>query len=251
MLSGCRLTLSLDVSMHVDGSSVVQFVVEADEPLAGEVDLDELLLDDLSGSGWDVTGPMPTSDGGASLTLSASGLTPEQVAAVIEQLDDGRLFEVRRAEAVAAVGVTDYALEVEALTDATADDFSDDELRAVLDGRSFGTDRATMEALAGTSLEEAVEVRVRVAVPGAEGTVEDLVIVDLGDDSGATAMASSQVVDERVGEARVDAASARDEVDESWARLLRLWGIAAVLAVVLVVVARLWRGRREVQQPTI
>lgn len=251
MLSGCRLTLSLDVEMDVDGASVVELVVHADDALTAAIDVDELDVDDLDDGGWMVTGPEATSDGGTQLVLRTEDLSPEQLADAVAQLDRGRLFDVRRAEAVAAVGVTDYALEIDALVDAVADDFSDDELRAVLDGRSFGTDRVEMERIAGTTLEEAVVLEVRVAVPGGATPVEGSATVDLADETAATASASSQIHDTRVELARAEAELARADVDDSWQRLARFWGAAAVLAVVLLVVARLWRGRREVQEPTI
>lgn len=252
VLSGCQLTFALDVEMGVDGASVVRLTVHADEELAAEIDLSQVVVDDLDDDGWSVFGPRRSDDGGAELIFEASGLAPDQLAQAIESLDGAEMFEVRRAEAIAAVGVTDYALEIAVLPGLSVDEFSDDELRSILDGRSFGFERAELEARAGQSLEDQVFVTASVSVPGPDEVVVDTALTSLSAVAPDVASVASQVRDDRVTVARDAAVVARDDVDDAWRRLALFWVAAAVLGVVTVVGTRQWRRRdREPQLPTL
>lgn len=71
LLSSCRLDVDVAVTMDPDGSGTVRVRAVADaELVAAEPGVvDGLAVDDLVAAGWVLTGPEPTAEGGAAVTL--------------------------------------------------------------------------------------------------------------------------------------------------------------------------------------
>ncbi|MFK8026313.1 MAG: hypothetical protein AB8G26_20325 [Ilumatobacter sp.] len=71
-VAGCQLDVRADVVVEPDGSGRIVVTASADAELVDQVPTiaDDLVLDDFADAGWTIDGPMPTADGGLTLTLS-------------------------------------------------------------------------------------------------------------------------------------------------------------------------------------
>src|SRR6056300_500001 len=71
LLTSCRLDVDVAVTMDADGSGTVRVraVADADLVAAEPGVVDGLAVEDLIAAGWVVTGPEPTAEGGAVVTL--------------------------------------------------------------------------------------------------------------------------------------------------------------------------------------
>jgi len=78
ILSGCRLTANVTITMNADGSGVVAVDLVADADLLAKAPaaVSDLRLDDARQAGWEVTGPAPTPDGGSSIRLDRESRRP-------------------------------------------------------------------------------------------------------------------------------------------------------------------------------
>ena len=239
MLTGCNVDLALDLDMGPDGATEVVFSVLADAEVVANIDLESVVVDDLTDRGWAVVGPINTADGGAVLTLSAVVPQPDRLADVVATLDGGRWFDVREADAVAAFGVTDYELVVGIDPAEPLESLSSAPLTDLLGGEPFGYTTEELEAAAGVPLDETVTLSVRVTTPGGGSEASSTAEITLSDSIGQVAAAASQVVDNSVFEARDEAERSHVAVDRAWFRLAVAWSAAAACVVALVVL--LWR----------
>ena len=164
ILSACRIDLVLDVVLDADGSALVDFTIRADADVMAHVDIEDIDLAGISGTGWSMTGP--TSDvNGASVTLSKPVPSAELLDDVIGQLDRGRFFREVAFVIDNGLGETSYEFELTIDPQVTAADFSDADLAELLDGERFGELTTVLEERAGNSLDETLHVSARVVMP--------------------------------------------------------------------------------------
>lgn len=245
LLTGCRVDLALNVDMAEDGTSSVMFTLFADDEVVSGIDLDTIDLGGVIDSGWAISGPEAV-DGGARLELALNGVSPEDVAPVVSQIDDGRLFEVSVVEVVPSIGRTDYRVRLSALSEASVADFTDPELAQLFGGEPFGESLAELEARAGGPLDDVVSVSVHASVPGQQAQEASVV---LSDEAAAPVEVTATAIDDSVVQSRAQAADARADYDRAWRWVALSWMAAALLAGALVVVHR--RRRPTGRVPTI
>jgi hypothetical protein len=166
--AGCQLEVQVGVDVAPDGSGEVRVAGALDEEAAARVpDLAEQLeVDDLVATGWTVTGPALEADGRTWVRASKPFADPEGAGAVLDEISgpEGpfRDFEVRR---------TPSLLRDEWRFSGTVDlraglaGFSDDALRARLDGTDVGLTDGEVAMAAGRALDEAFTFQVAVALP--------------------------------------------------------------------------------------
>ncbi len=170
-LSACQMRVEVGVDAHEDGSGMVRVAVGLDgdavHKLGGIDHLRAIVkVDDLTASGWKVTGPAARRDGFVWLEATKPFDTPEQAAAVLEEVAGGPFhdFHLERDRTFARTtlrfaGTVDFSQGLES--------FSDPELTAALDGQPLGQDVAAIEKQFGGSLDRLVHVKVAVRLPGA------------------------------------------------------------------------------------
>lgn len=239
VLTGCNLQLEVAIDVEEDGSGLVTaglgLDAEANDRYPNAADL--LVTSDLVEAGWEIELPDgPAADGRRWVRASKPFSNPSELQAVLDELTgpDGafRNFEISRDND--AVKSTFRVTGDVDLTDGL-DTFTDDELSALLEDPPLGVDRATLEAEIGTTLEEAVSVRVVVRVPGnGDGeTVE----VALGDQAAVDASATEE---NRAAQLL------------GWVRLalLALLGLSLVLAAVNWLLDRRYERLQPQRRPT-
>lgn len=233
--SGCEVEVDVGLDVAPDGSGTVQVDVALDPEAAGRVDLaDQLRVDDLEQAGWTVAGPQRRDDGSTVVTASKAFATPDVAGEVLDEVSGTagpfRDFEVTRRSSFLT---TTYSFDGVADLGAGIDGFSDDELRAALEGSGFGLEGPALEPVIGAPVADTFAFKVRAGLPGGvEATAPGMVTSD------------GAVWRPVVGEEVNLAASSRLLHTE---RLIWL-GIAAVAALALVVVLarnRRWLGRHE------
>jgi hypothetical protein len=89
LLAGCRVDVTVDVTMSQNGSGTVTVTVDADDQVVADAPglAADLRLADLEAAGWTTEGPVGTEDGGLSLTLERHFDTPAQATAIIASLN--------------------------------------------------------------------------------------------------------------------------------------------------------------------
>lgn len=163
VLTSCRADVGVDVAVERDGSGEVTATVTFDPAAsAALVDVERgLPLEDLAQAGWRVDPPEQTSDGGTVITASKEFGTPEQFAAVMDELDgpEGvfRAFELQRTKSFARV---DHRLTGQLDPIGGFDRFADPDLVAAL-----GTSLGELAAQAGAAPGD-VAVRLQADLPG-------------------------------------------------------------------------------------
>ena len=169
LLAGCRVEVGVAVDVDGDGGGEVRVATALDEAAAAQVpDLaDALEVADLVAAGWQVSGPTLEEDGRTWVRASKPFDRPGEVALVVAEVAgvDGpfRHFDVSRTPTVLR-DEWDFTGTVD-LTDGLGS-FSDDALRARLDGTDVGRTVAELEQAAGRPLDEALSFRVAVDLPG-------------------------------------------------------------------------------------
>ena len=214
--TGCRADVLVRVDVEEDGSGFVAVAVGLDQEAAGRVpDLaEQLRVDDLVRTGWDVTGPAPEDDGRTWVRATKPFSTPDEAAAVLAEVTgaDGpvRGFAVARRRSLA---------------------FSDPALAERLDGLPLGQEVA--DVLGDTPPGEALVVTLAVGLPGE-------VAADGADDV-ALGVALWEVA---LGEGPVEVAAGTTDLRTATVVWLAVAGLAA-LALVLVLLVRGVRLRRR------
>ncbi len=71
-LAGCRIDLSVDMTVEPDGTGTIALVATADADVVAAVPTlaEELATDDIVAAGWTINGPTALPDGGLTITLS-------------------------------------------------------------------------------------------------------------------------------------------------------------------------------------
>ncbi|MCI0347230.1 MAG: hypothetical protein L0221_17600 [Chloroflexi bacterium] len=170
-LSGCYMEVQVGMDLERDGSGAITVSVGLDEDAVGRLGgpdrLRELVaVDDLTKTGWDVTGPALEDDGFTWLRATRRFVTAEDATKVLAEVSAGpfRDFRVMRDRAFARTrysfdGVVDFSGGLEA--------FGDDALTEALDGVPLGEDVAAIEEQFGATIDRLIGVRVAVRMPGA------------------------------------------------------------------------------------
>jgi hypothetical protein len=88
VLAGCQVDANVDVTMAEDGSGAVEVTVLLDADAAARVpDLaEDLRVRDLEATGWEVTGPTETDDGGVEILARKPFANVEQGRAVLREI---------------------------------------------------------------------------------------------------------------------------------------------------------------------
>ena len=231
--AACQADATVDLTLAEDGSGEVAVTVTLDADAAARVpDLaDDLRVADLEATGWTVTGPDPTEDGGVTIEARKPFATPEQGRAVLREVGGRggilRAIELRRDH---TFGETTWTFGAGLDLSAGLGGFSDEDLDAVLGADAFGLDQAALEEELGEPLPDTMSVTVEAHLPDGEFTTN-------GDATGATsARWSADLGDEPVRMAA-----------ESSERDTTVWilvGVAAgaLVLLVLLLVFRLIRG---------
>ena len=170
LVAACQVEVGVGIAVEGDGTGQVRVGVGLDDEAAGQVPqlADQLEVDDLTAAGWTVTGPTPERDGRTWVRASKPFASPYEAAIILGQVSGPggpfRDFHIERRRSFWAE--TWYLVGGVDLTGGLAA-FSDDALRAHLDGASFGLTDAELVRRAGQPLDRAVRFRVEAELPGA------------------------------------------------------------------------------------
>jgi hypothetical protein len=231
--AGCQLDVQVEVDVDRDGSGAVTVAAALDEAAAARVPelADQLEVGDLEADGWTVTGPALEADGLTWVRATKPFADPEGAAPVLDAIGGptGPFRDLRIARRPTLLhdvwrltGTVDLTAGLAA--------FSDDALRARLDGTDVGWTEEEVVAAAGAPLEEVFTFRVEADLPGrVEG-------------NGEAAPAGTAAWQLRLGERQVlDAAGRRlHTATVAW---FAVAGVAVVAGLAGVVGARRRGGR--------
>jgi hypothetical protein len=168
LAAGCQVDATLELVVD-DGGGAVSVVVLLDAEAAERVpDLDERLrVDDLAQAGWEVTGPQPGEDGSVRVAATKPFANPEEAEAVLGEVTgpQGPLREIDVA-VEHPFGRRHYRFSAVADFSAGLAVFSDPGLTELLGGEPVGFSAEELEALAGGDVADALDLEVRVRLPG-------------------------------------------------------------------------------------
>jgi hypothetical protein len=171
--TACRIDARVDIQVHDDGSGAVQVRVVLDAEVVratetgGSTLEDRVRLGDLPAAGWTVEPWNRRADGSAVLALRRRFSSPEQLEAVMSDLNgpDGPLRAVRLARGTDPLRTT---FDFHALADLAGVESGvagDEQLAANLAAQQV--DVAGLDAALTAQLRDALRMNVAVALPGA------------------------------------------------------------------------------------
>jgi len=240
--AGCQVRTELVIDVQDDGSGTVEVAVSLDPDAMSRVPglADELRLDDLTATGWEITGPAVEDDGYTWIRASKGFASPEQAAVILAELTgpDGPIsgFAVTRDRSFAR---TEYGLT--GVVDLTGglEAFADEQLAVALGGVPLGESVAEIEARIGVPIDEAFTFRVAARLPG-----------ELQDTDAPAREGTAVVWEPRFSDAGASSLSATSELVRT--RTLSLGALALVAAVAAVLVGVVlpvlaWRRRRRLR----
>jgi hypothetical protein len=167
--AGCQVDVAVEVDVDGDGSGTVEVAAALDEEAAARVPelADQLEVDDLEATGWTVTGPAEEDDGRTWVRASKPFATVEEAPGVLEEVSGpGGPFRDLRITRSPSLLVDTWRFQGTADLTAGLAAFSDDALRARLDGTDVGLPAEELAATAGRPLDEVFTFRVAVDLPG-------------------------------------------------------------------------------------
>jgi hypothetical protein len=171
VLTSCRVDGRVELTMVEDGSGVVEVTVTLDQEAAAQVpDLEnDLRVDDLEATGWDITGPTETEDGGLEMVASRDFATPRQAQQILRQVGGrGGILRELSIQRDHSFGQTEWSFAgVLDLSEGLAA-FSDADLTEVLGGEPVGRDPAQLEEEFGAPVSELFTMTVEARLPGDE-----------------------------------------------------------------------------------
>ncbi len=236
-VGGCRVRTEVGVDVADDGSGVVTVAVGLDPDAVARVGRleDELRLDDLVATGWDISEPTEEADGFTWIRGSKPFATPEEAATVLAEItgEEGPFqdFGVTRERSFAR---TSYGFEGTVDLSGGLEEFGDDALAVSLDGEPLGEDVAAIEARIGAALDEAFTMRVAVRLPG-----------DLTSTNAPTRADNGAVWAPRLSEPGAIHLRAESEVVRTRTIALTAVAALALVAALAVAVGFPWRRRRR------
>ena len=128
---------------------------------------DELRLDDLAATGWEMQLPTREDDGFTWIRVSKPFGTPEEAGQVLSEIagENGPLrdFVVTRERSFAR---TEYGFGATVDFRGGIEAFADESLTEVLEGEPLGEDVAAIEERIGAAIDEVFTFRVAVRLPG-------------------------------------------------------------------------------------
>ena len=169
LTSACEVRTDVAVELREDGSGFVSVGAGLDADAVERVPgiADELRLDDLVATGWEVQLPTLEDDGYTWIRVRKPFATPEEAEAVLAEIagENGPLrdFVVSRERSFAR---TDYGFEATVDFTGGIESFADESLSELLDGEPLGEDVAAIEARIGVPIDEAFTFRIAVRLPG-------------------------------------------------------------------------------------
>ena len=235
VLVGCQVDADVGLTVREDGSGEVVVTVVLDAEAAARVpDLaDDLRVRDLVATGWEVSGPADTDEGGIRIVASKLFADVEQGRQVLREIGGRggvlRALTLRRDHTFAE---TTWTFGGELDLAAGLSTFSDEDLDAVLGGEALGQDQASLEQQLGEPLSDTIAVTFTAQLPDGEFTAN-------GERDGR-AIAASWHAD--LGDEPVAMAAESSERDT---KVLTLAAVSAgaLVALLLLLVVRLIRGR--------
>lgn len=183
LASGCQVKVAVDTKVAEDGSGTVTVSVGFDEAALARLREREpdLRLDDLRQAGWEVDAaaltvdvPAPPSstpggaDGFAWIRATKAFSSPEQLAAVLAEIDAGpdRLFSDVEFQRVETEDDITYHLTGQVDLSKGLATFAEADVAAQLGGDPFGGNVAAIEAAEGKPVSEMVSFEVTTSVAG-------------------------------------------------------------------------------------
>ena len=165
VLTGCRIDVTVEVTMEENGSGELTVTVVADpEVVAAAPGLaTDVRVDDLVTAGWRTDGATATPDGGLQLVLTRGFRTPEQATALLSSLNgpSGPLQAILIERAASLREVT-FSVRGSGSTDGGLDAFTDADLLAAVGGTPY----AEQIAAAGATPDQVLGVRLQLSLPG-------------------------------------------------------------------------------------
>jgi len=240
--AGCEVRTEVDIEVSEDGSGSVTVAVGLDPAAMQQVPglEQELRLDDLRATGWDITGPTLEADGFTWIRGSKPFASPDDAGRVLAEIagESGPFhgFAVTRERSFAR---TEYGFRGTIDFTGGLERFGDDALAAALDGEPLGEDVAAIEERIGAAIDEAFTFRVAVRLPG-----------DLTSSNAPTEAANGAVWEPRLSEAGPIDLIATSEVARTGTVVLVAVAVLAALTAVAVAVGFPWRRRRGLHRHT-
>lgn len=252
VLTGCRLDVSVDVTMQPDGTGTVAVVAVADAELVGKVPdlVDDLRLDDAIANGWVVEGPTADAGGGVTIRLTHPFSSAAELATVLNSIGP----PLTNMEAARTVGGTDEGESAESTTNAINgtlvlpsgfESFADQALVQAVGGQPFGTELTA----SGLTPAQAMSFTFRVQLPG------ELVSSETGTEIGDGVIEWQAALDGSSVSLFTQTVQQPASAGNGWAGplssvalvLLVVWVVAAAAFITFVAVARRSKRRRREQ----
>jgi hypothetical protein len=164
--SACRVDVTVDVVARPDGSGTVTVTAVADAELVAAAPglAEDLRLDDATATGWAVTGPTPTADGGLEVVLTRPFTGPDEANAILAQLNgpDGPLTGLQLTRLVDGDDVRHEVTGTLLLASGLAA-FTDAELLGLVGDASLAAVDPTLDVA------DTIGVTLTVTLPGSRG----------------------------------------------------------------------------------
>ena len=240
LVGGCQVRTEVGLDVEEDGSGTVSVSVGLDPDATSRVPglAQELRLEDLRATGWEIVGPAVEADGFTWIRATKPFATPEEAGTVLAEVagDDGpfREFELVRERSFARTdydfrGTVDFTGGLEA--------FGDEALADALDGQPLGESVEAIEERIGSTIDQAFTFRVAVGLPG-----------DLGSTNAPTRASNGAVWEPRLSEGRAITLEASSQVVRTRTLVLTavavVAGVAALGLAILTPIVRRRRRRR-------
>jgi hypothetical protein len=167
--SACEVRTDVAVEVHDDGSGFVTVSGGLDADALRRVPgiAEELRLDDLAATGWEVQPPTLEDDGLTWIRVRKPFGTPEEAEQVLAEIagERGPLrdFVITRERSFAR---TEYGFGATVDFRGGIESFADEALTTALDGEPLGEDVAAIEERIGAAIDEVFTFRVAVRLPG-------------------------------------------------------------------------------------
>ncbi len=268
LMSACRVETAVHVEVEEAGSGTVTVVVNADAAAVARVPelASGLRLDDARAVGWAVEGPLSRADGGVQIRAVKRFASAGQLPQVLEELaGKDVIFSDVVLEQTRSFAETSYRFQIGIDPSPPLEDFSDQALAQIFEGRPFGRPLRDLIAEAGTP-EESLGLEFSVTLLDADEAFGASSAAAGADGAPAEGTAAPPVVDRSTavwrfsyGDRPVSASASTmltDTLAPLWLNIARVAGIAFGVVLLGVGVAKLvalmraprGRGRRATRR---
>jgi hypothetical protein len=161
-LAGCRVDLSVDMTVEPDGTGTITLVATADAEVIAAVPTlaDELATDDIIAAGWTIDGPTTLPDGGLTITLSHDFSSDEEATNLLNSLGPP-FHQMSVTRNTSGDDTTTRLSGLLGLPDGF-ESFADEDLVAAVGSVPF----ADQIAASGATPESSMSAAIRVGLPG-------------------------------------------------------------------------------------